>query len=68
MCHVRGTIAGVDQLQMDLSPLGLIIVIVPLYLMISNVPPRQLDVWSLAPPDSIGVRLAGCQGDQLVLP
>ena len=53
---------------MDLSPLGLIIVIVPLYLMISNVPPRQLDVWSLAPPDSIGVRLAGCQGDQLVLP
>ena len=60
--------AGMDQLQMDLFPSGSVISIAPLYLMILDVLPRQLDVQSLAPPDSIGVRLAGCQGDQLVLP
>ena len=45
---------GVDQLQMDLSPSGLVIAIVPLYLMILDVSPRRLAIWSLAPPDSIG--------------
>ena len=31
--------------------------------MILDVPPRQLDVWSLAPLDSIDARLANSQGD-----
>lgn len=52
--------AGMDQLQMDLFPSGSVISIVPLYLMILDVLPRQLDVQSLAPPDSIGARPAGC--------
>ena len=60
MCHVRDTVAGVDQLQMDLSLPGSVIAIAPLYLMIPNVPHRRLDVWSLAPLDSIRVRVAGC--------
>ena len=46
--------AGVDQLQTDLSLSGSVIAIAPLYLMILDVPPRRLDVRSLAPPDSIG--------------
>ena len=52
---------------MDLSPLGSIIAIAPLYLIIPYVPSHRLDVQSLAPLDSIGTGLAGCQGDRLVL-
>ena len=37
------------------------------YFMILEVPTRQLDVWSLAPLDSIDARLANSQGDRLVL-
>lgn len=48
---------------MDLSLLGLVIVITPLRLMAPNVPPRRLDVRTLLLPDSIGAGLASCQGD-----
>lgn len=48
---------------MDLSPLGLVIVIAPLRLMAPNVPPRWLDVRTLLLPDNIGAGLARCQGD-----
>ena len=61
LCHVRGTLVGTDQLQMDLSPSNSIIVITPLYLIIPNVPHCRLDVRSLVPPNSIDVRLDGYQ-------
>ena len=37
MCRVR--VVGMDQLLMDLSPLGLVIAIAPLHLMALDVPP-----------------------------
>ena len=57
--------AGI-QSQMDLFQLDLVIAIAPLQLMGLNAPICQSDVQTLAPPDSIVARLAGCQGDQLV--
>ena len=52
---------------MDLSPPGSVIVIASLHLMASDVPLRWLDVRTLVPPDNIGARIAGSQGNQLVL-
>ena len=46
--------AGVDQLQTNLSVSGSVIAITPLYLMILDVPHRRMDVRSLVPPGSIG--------------
>ena len=46
--------AGVDQLQMDLSSPSSVICIALLYLMIPDVPPHWLNVQSLVLPNSIG--------------
>ena len=55
--------AGVVRLQVDPSLSGSVIAIALLCLMISDVPLHWLNVRSLGPPGSIGVRLVGCQGD-----
>ena len=68
MCHVTDTMARVDQLQVDPSPSGSVIVIAPLYLMILDTLLRWLDVQNSTPLGSIGVQLADCQGDQYVIP
>ena len=57
---------GADQSQMDLSPLDLVTIIVPLRLMAPEAPPYWLDVQTLTPPDNIVVWLASCQGNRLV--
>ena len=44
---------GADQLQMDFSPLDLVIAISPLCLMALDAPPRRSDDWTLASPDNI---------------
>ena len=51
---------------MDLSPPSSMIVIAPLRLMIPNVFPQQMDVRTLASPDSIDTCLTGYQGDQRI--
>ena len=48
---------------MDLSPSGSITAIVSLHLMALGALPRRLDARTLAPLDSIIVRLAGRQGN-----
>ena len=52
---------GTDQPWMDLSLSGLVTAIVPLRLMTLGAPPYWSDVQTLTPPDSIFVRLVGCQ-------
>ena len=54
---------GTDQPQMDLSPLDLVTIIVPLCLMAPEAPPYWLDVQTLTPPNNIVVWLVSCQGD-----
>ena len=56
----------VDQLHMDLSPLGSVIAIAPLHLMIPGAFPHLPDVQTLVSPDSISAWLTGYQIDRLV--
>ena len=56
---MKGAVVGADQLQMDISPSGSITAIVPLCLMVRDVPHRWLDVQTLASLDSIIMRLVG---------
>ena len=60
--------AGVDQLQVDPSPLGSIITIAFLYLMILDASFRWPGVQNPMPLGSIGVWLAGYQENRFVLP
>ena len=56
----------VDQLHMDLAPLGSVIAIAPLHLMIPGAFPHLPDVQTLVSPDSISAWLTGYQIDRLV--
>ena len=51
---------------MEISPSGLVTAIVTLCSMVRDVPHRWLDVQTLAPLDSIIMRLVGYQGNRLV--
>ena len=66
LCHLKGVVVGVDQPRVDLSPLDLVTIIIPLRLMALDAPPHRPDVWTRAPLDSIVARLASCQGNRLV--